>query len=242
MADAWAENSFSMYNTSQTRGHALFILMSRFNHSCVPNAMVPTRDNEAAAIFAVRDIELGEEITFCYTPGFSVLVALERRRALDFTCECQACRIGTPFQQLSDARRTLLRELEFLSKGKEVVGESQAPKLPIIFDPKLRTQAQDLSISLSSRFIYNILAVYLLEEEGLLDEFMLKELVPVITGTKVLFQNRGNAKIATLTMAQPTWFGRVCVAFSMYGREDPADRKTSVVFRVMDELLVNNPR
>jgi SET domain-containing protein len=50
MADVWAENSFSMYNKSQSRGHALFILMSRFNHSCVPNAVVPTRSGSCGDI------------------------------------------------------------------------------------------------------------------------------------------------------------------------------------------------
>jgi hypothetical protein len=145
------------------------------------------RDREAAAIFAVRDIEVGEEITFCYTPGLSARVAWERSRVLGFVCGCEACRIGTPFQQLSDARRALLRGSEFLTKGKDVVEEDQAPNSPIIFDPKLRKQAQDFDISVSSRFIYNILSVYLLEEEGLLDEFMLRDLVLVITGTKVLF-------------------------------------------------------
>ncbi|PQE17468.1 SET domain protein [Rutstroemia sp. NJR-2017a WRK4] len=241
MADVWAENSFSMYNKSQSSGHALFVLMSRFNHSCVPNARIPVRHNEAAAIFAVRDIELEEEITFCYTSDLSVRVSSQRRRVLGFPCQCQACQISTPFHELSEARRTLLRGLDFLTGGKEVVNEGQDLEKPIIFDPKLRKQVQDFDISLSSRFIYDILIVYLLEEEGLLDEFLLKELVPAVTTTKDLFRNRDNIKMASLALAQPTWFGRVCVAFSMYGREDPADRKTAAMFRAMDELPVNKP-
>jgi hypothetical protein len=242
MAHAWAENSFSMYNKSQSRGSALFVLMSRFDHSCIPNAKIPVRDSEAVAIFAVRNIEVGEEITFCYNPGFAVLVALERRRALGFICECQACRIDTPFQYLSDARRTLLRGLEFLTQGKEIVEEGQAPRASIIFDSQLRKQAQEFDISISSRFIYYLLTVYLLEEEGLLDGFRLERLMPGITVTKNCFENRSNVKLARLALAQPTWFGRVCVAFSMYGREDVADQETSVMFRAMDELRINISR
>jgi hypothetical protein len=50
----------------------------------------------------------------------------------------------------------------------------------IIVDCKLKKTAEDFSIPLSGRLIYNLLVMCLLEEEGLLDDFMVERFNPGI--------------------------------------------------------------
>ncbi|KAH8787158.1 hypothetical protein BGZ57DRAFT_879977 [Hyaloscypha finlandica] len=59
---AFAENSFSLSDNPSK--HGLFLIHSRFNHSCIPNCNVPSTKGEIIASSATRDIVGGEEITF----------------------------------------------------------------------------------------------------------------------------------------------------------------------------------
>jgi hypothetical protein len=75
MIEAFAENSFATSNSiipqaNEPPIHGLFLLLSRFNHSCIPNSKFPSTDGEVIACFATKDIAAGEEITFCYNLDF----------------------------------------------------------------------------------------------------------------------------------------------------------------------------
>jgi hypothetical protein len=61
--DIIAYNSFD--SGDGTPSHGLFPLGSRFNHSCLPNAMVPFTAGPFIELYAINDIEAGEEIYFC---------------------------------------------------------------------------------------------------------------------------------------------------------------------------------
>jgi hypothetical protein len=244
MSDAFAENSFAISDGIKPLGHGLFILLSRLNHSCIPNSKVPVpeADGEIIANFATRDIAAGEEITFCYDTDFELRTRNDRHQALRFECDCKACLIGTPFQKLSDARRTFIRGLECLRLGVDMVGLGQrrgtAP--PIIFDSELRKAAETFSIPISARLLYNLLIVYLLEEEGLLDDFMLERLKPDILQTVALFQTESNARIARSAMVQETWLEKLCTAFTLYGRADAADDEIAKLLRMIQRFSVNS--
>ncbi|KAF1966055.1 SET domain-containing protein, partial [Bimuria novae-zelandiae CBS 107.79] len=69
MENACAENSFTFPGDG---GHRLFLPLSRFNHSCVPNSKIPDKSTgeNPFGIYAIRDILAGEEITFCYETDF----------------------------------------------------------------------------------------------------------------------------------------------------------------------------
>lgn len=64
------------------------------------------------------------------------------------------------------------------------MGHGQGPVSPIIVDSKLKKIAEDFSIPLSARLVYNLLVMYLLEEEGLLDDFKVERLNPGILQIK----------------------------------------------------------
>jgi len=143
MSEAFAENSFSI-SDSTTNGspiHGLFILHSRFNHSCIPNCKVPTTNEKVIASFATRDIVADEEITFCYNIDFECRTTHERHQALRFVCDCKACLVDTPFHQLSDIRRRFLRGLQYLTRGVDLNGQRQTSASSIIVDSKLRNSA-----------------------------------------------------------------------------------------------------
>lgn len=99
-SQACAENSFAIPNsvspqTNEPSIHGVFLLYSRFNHSCVPNCKIPDMGEEIFASFATRDIALEEEPTFCYNTDFECRTRHERHQALLFECDCKACQINT---------------------------------------------------------------------------------------------------------------------------------------------------
>jgi SET domain len=236
MTEVFAENSFAISNDPPI--HGLFLVQSRFNHSCIPNSKIPSIDGETVTSFATRDIIAGEEITICYNSDFELRTRHERHQALRFICDCKACLPGTLFQQLSDVRRTLIRGLQYLTLGVDLNGQRQGSASPIIIDSKLKKAAEDFSIPLSARLIYDLLVVYLLEEEGILDNLMVVRLGPGILRTVAEFKTESNAKISRLAMAQETWLEKLCMAFRLYGRGDVADDAIAVRLRMLHGLSV----
>ncbi|KAI1648250.1 SET domain-containing protein [Daldinia loculata] len=228
--EALAENSLAM---SANSGHGLFLLHSRFNHSCVPNAKIPETSGEIITMFAIRDIMAGEEITFCYKNDFECRTRRERHEALRFVCDCKACLLGTPFQQLSDIRRKFVRGLRYLTLGFDIDGKRQNSSSPIIADRKLKEAAENLSIPHCNRLIYQLLVSFLLEEEGLLDYLTRERLEPSMVIMPSLFETESNARIARIAMAEQTWLGKVQMAFRLYGRADAADELLSKAFRTL---------
>lgn len=76
-----------------THGYALFPTVARINHSCTPNAFSHYRaTSDANYVYALRDIEVGEEIEIPYF--FHTLPLAERRhrtKGWSFPCKCPAC-------------------------------------------------------------------------------------------------------------------------------------------------------
>ncbi len=234
MESAFAENSFAISNSPEA--HGLFLLHSRFNHSCIPNTKVPNSSKGIIASYATRDIVASEEITICYNNDFECRTRPDRHQSLRFVCDCKACLTGTPFQQLSDLRRTLIRGLQYLTLGVDINGQRQSSTSPIIVDFELKKAAENLSIPLSARLIYNLLIIYLLEEEGLLDDFMVERLLPGTSIISALFKTESNARISRLAMAQETWLEKFCVACELYGRKDVADHEHAMILRTLHGL------
>ena len=47
----------------------LYERLSRANHSCSPNMRKETLNGGSAFVYTLRDVEPGEELLVCYTPG-----------------------------------------------------------------------------------------------------------------------------------------------------------------------------
>lgn len=93
----WAANAF---------GH-VYLLGSRFNHSCIPNihfAHNPTLGKET--FHAVRNIAAGEELTIPYIDGMNRTRG-QRQVELDergFVCDCPACENTKDGQRKEEGR------------------------------------------------------------------------------------------------------------------------------------------
>merc|ERR1712216_420809 len=69
--------------------HAVFL-----NHSCDPSAAM-SNPGESVSIKALRDIDIGEEVTICYKSDVLRWACAKRRHALQhtwgFICNCSRC-------------------------------------------------------------------------------------------------------------------------------------------------------
>jgi len=88
------------------------------------------------------------------------------------------------------------------------------------------------SIPVSSRLIYRLLSVVLLDDKGLLDDFMLQRLWPGISTLAGAFGSKENAMIAQLALEQDTWVKKLEVAFKLFGRRDPIDVTFAEILRL----------
>lgn len=74
-----------------TFGSAFYAKAAYFNHSCDPNCL-SLRMGGNMAIFAVKDIAKGEELTHSYLPSVQLLRSMsERANLLHFECKCPRC-------------------------------------------------------------------------------------------------------------------------------------------------------
>lgn len=108
----------------EVAGQGLCTMIARVNHSCVPNAVTHwNRETERLNLHAVRDIDVGEEITL----GYIMLVksGVERRRELKerwgFDCRCEACMLAPEAQAEAKAEA----EEQEKKKAEEKDGEEE---------------------------------------------------------------------------------------------------------------------
>lgn len=99
----------------------LYLEISRFNHSCLPNCEVSWDDREGLLqIYAGRDVAPGEDLCLYYQDvRMPTLSRQEKLKSLGFTCACRACRAADP---RSDRRR---RRMQLLLQEMDVVEEEE---------------------------------------------------------------------------------------------------------------------
>lgn len=202
--DLYKQNSFCFFRPGGDEGRAkftgMYIIGARFNRSCLPNAELSRVGSPEIVVLARKNIAAGEEIIVSYLRHFLYMTRLERHECLWFECDCKACRLGTNFQVASDMRQRLIRGLIYLTDGREVDGSSACW---LITDSRLREAAENLELPVTSRFVYIHLFAFLIEEEGLMSNELLKWLgkyIPAIS----LFEEESNAAIARCVEAQDT--------------------------------------
>lgn len=170
MRNRFRVEKFGHALNAEPDGQGIYLLCSRFNHSCVPNANYiehpPSRSDYAQAIYAIKPIARGEEITVNYDTVCYLLPTEIRRSAStwDFICNCPACNVNDPFHYISDMRRALLRGLHYLVKGKDVLG-CEGMEIPVTQESAKQKGSKDAEKIIT----WSMLSGYLLEAEGLAD-------------------------------------------------------------------------
>lgn len=226
LRDVFYKNQFRLFSAlddSHPGTCGLCPLSSRLNNSCTPNSKYSGSPNVNTMV-ATKDIAIGDEITFCYVPSHEYLTSSQRAKALWwFKCSCKACLIGTPFQQLSDMRRTLIRGLHYLIYGYDFNGKKHTAQQSIICDPRAKQAAEDQDVTLSKAFVNFLLMMTLLEEEEILSSVMVKQYGRIPSVIAETFQSTNNVQVASLAMKKDTWREKLCAAFQIYGCKDLAD-------------------
>lgn len=242
LEEPFRANKFDLSGTDGPDDEALLLLMSRFNHSCTPNGMVPDpvnfpdMDPECTTMISAKPIPAGTEITFSYRNVTYYLCRDERRLALEFDCKCEACNVDDPNDlHISDLRRTLLRGLDslvnmgLLSRGVEDIVDTETN--PIISNPGLRAAAANCEIMHSTRFICCTMIPCLLEAEGNLGIFTSDIYCRDLEVFAARFQSAENVRIAELVLLQPYWLERLDVAFHLWNRADDGDMANAATSR-----------
>lgn len=157
------------------------IQISRFNHSCIPDAQfVLNEASGAVEIRALKPIREGAEITVCYFGELNLLPA--PKRALHFaylwgfSCDCPACKVDSNFGYCSQMRRCLIRHLlfilhfgtfDYLKLDSETDVSFEQPT-PFTTEGRIPT----IHLTLERRTFYWFLVAKLLLAEGLCNELL----------------------------------------------------------------------
>ncbi|PPJ52246.1 hypothetical protein CBER1_10515 [Cercospora berteroae] len=92
----------------------IFPLVSRINHSCLPNAQHAWNSTQnRMLVHAVREIEEDEELTLSYLNGGPSATRQEiLKQNFRFTCACELCSLSPQQLKSSDARLKRAQELD----------------------------------------------------------------------------------------------------------------------------------
>jgi hypothetical protein len=164
------QNMLELNLASKPLPRGFSIVLSRFNHSCVPNCrlVVERFATNHLRVLASKSILPKEELTFCYRGCLAHIPARRRIGILGFPCTCPVCHLGTPFQRTSDKRRNRIREMMLLLDGGRFVPIKSFPR-------KIRRdEEKEPADRLSVRFTACVLLGFLLDGEGLMDDWSFK--------------------------------------------------------------------
>eukprot|EP00746_Dinoflagellata_sp_MGD_P027746 gnl/MRDRNA2_/MRDRNA2_165513_c0_seq1.p1 gnl/MRDRNA2_/MRDRNA2_165513_c0~~gnl/MRDRNA2_/MRDRNA2_165513_c0_seq1.p1 ORF type:complete len:379 (-),score=45.78 gnl/MRDRNA2_/MRDRNA2_165513_c0_seq1:162-1298(-) len=114
LAGIFRTNSYPC-GTQPSAAKGLFLQMSRFNHSCSPNAFLSWDETTGSLqLRAIKDISPKDEICVCYVdPSFPCSVRQKDfQRELGFTCRCMFCQTSdASAKRLSDKNRSRIQKL-----------------------------------------------------------------------------------------------------------------------------------
>lgn len=231
---------------SVTPGHKGFhILLSRFNNSCIPNAIIPPEEASEAGglkLFAIKDIAVGEEIMFCYVSDWYWQTKAERDASalMDFCCRCAACSGGF-FQILSDTRRRFMFGLRYALSGADpITRKFQDDRHSVFLNLDVKRVVEKRALPLTTRFIYHLLLMLLLEQEGTLDQFVVARVWSHnILSTLQMMQTSDNVGTARIALGQKSWLLRFCYALKLLGKKDAGDAGAIVFFQTRKHPSLN---
>ena len=115
-------NGYPLGASSDVGG--VFENISRINHSCLPNAVHSWNASRGQeTVYAVRDINEGEEVTLSYLAGGpSSSRKAQLKDNFGFECRCELCSLPSKLLQASDARLIRAANLD------ATIGDSQTVK------------------------------------------------------------------------------------------------------------------
>ncbi|RSL76981.1 hypothetical protein CEP51_009474 [Fusarium floridanum] len=219
------QNSFNVSDTEL----GFYLVQSRFNHSCQPNSTVPFTAYADTALAPVRryalvDIEVGEEITFCYQDDIVNKVKDERHRLLHFECRCNCCMQDFAASRKSDMRRDLMAALTYMNHGVLPNGQIDDSDEPLVANRALKKQAEDRTMPITTQLVHQLWHVVVAEEEGIVAG-MIHQLASNILYLARSLKTKRNIEIAELALEQETFADMFLTASRFLGEPDEGDDK-----------------
>lgn len=202
------------------RCEGIFPIGKRINHSCRPNSEMREAEGSITCT-AIKDISVGEEITYSYLQDYEGLTSEERQQALGFNCKCSVCTKNPRGRLLSDMRRRLIRGIQILFG----IDFGNGKYNTVVINPVLRKRGELFEIPLSSKLIYDLPTMLLLEQEGLLTDATMEKHNDTSTMVARWFDDYTNRRIALGVILEKTPEKKFRVANQLWGRADPRDRE-----------------
>ena len=91
----------------------LFIISSKFNHSCLPN-IAAMYVKPYLRLYVTIKIKEGDELCFCYSDKFKGYTERQRNLSLKwrFTCHCELCEMSPSERNKVETARIVYKELK----------------------------------------------------------------------------------------------------------------------------------
>lgn len=124
-------------------------------------------------------------------------------------------------------RRRLIRGLQYLITGHD----TDKQRSSIIIDLQMKKAAENFEIPNSSSFIYDILVMLLLEQEGRLDGLRTRRCFAAIEENHLCFSDSDDVEMARLAVVQKSPLDMFCVAVTLYGKKDATDQLVAQILR-----------
>lgn len=111
----WQTNAIATGEDAAETHNGLFVLGSRFNHSCRPNVNRCWVDDIQAEVFhVVQDVVAGEQLCIYYVNPVEVRSVRQQRlqSAFNFLCSCECCSLEGDAMCFSDSVRQEYKQLD----------------------------------------------------------------------------------------------------------------------------------
>lgn len=213
---------------------------------------------EGVRFVAVESISAGTELTFNYGGMIECLTRAERLAGFQLDCHCSVCTASPEERETSDTRRRLIRGVYFLIFGYDLAethhGKPSVLLVPkessvrnvedvidvekfvvetedLVWDSKLRKDAQCFRFPLTSRFIYCALALALMEAEHVLNNDLFRRMKMVMVETLSHVKNPSIKMFLNMAMMKGdhgegrigyNWRLRFVEVSGMFGQMDQA--------------------
>merc|ERR1712142_835842 len=105
-------------NSFKINDSVLYLQISRFNHSCLPN-VAHKFTGSVGRVYALKDIKKGEELFLSYNGTFASLEDRQRQlqNVYKFTCKCEMCQGDSlKFRAIEKARMKFKENDRFSTK------------------------------------------------------------------------------------------------------------------------------
>lgn len=130
----------------------------------------------------------------------------------------------------------MIRGLQYLLNGRDFDGKRGACGRRIIADAELRVRAEKFDIGVADRFVYTVLTMVLLEQEGLLDKLMLERMQRGIWPLIMALETSRNLSIFEEVMATVKWEDRFGECLKLWGRKDAGDKALRSRLQKLDRM------